>query len=592
MLRNEVAEKYKWDLSSIIENDERWEELFIQVSNDYKSFENFKGKLNNPDTIYDCFVKETEISKIISKLYVYARMKLDEDANVSQYQALVERIEMLNVKISVEMSFIMPEISSCDTDFLQNLLKDKKFNDYDYMIKEIIRNKPHILSENEEKILSEVSSFSDGFHDAFNMFDNADITFADVIDKDGKTIAMSHGQYGNILQSGDRNEREQAFKSMFNAFKSMNNTLTQLYNGNVKANVFYAKVRGFDSALEKAVFGENVHREVYEKLVKNVDRALPIMHDYVALRKKILGYAELHCWDLHTPIVEGQSLKLEYTDACKLVKTALTPLGDEYAELLDKAFNDRWIDVYETKGKRSGAYSWGCYTSHPYVLLNYQPVTNEVFTIAHELGHAMHSYYSNLTQPYSKAGYEIFVAEVASTVNEVLLLKYLMANCDVEMRKYLLSYYLDMFRTTLFRQTQFAKFEQIAHEMSESDIPLTADLLNDTYYKLNVEFYGDSLVHDELIKYEWSRIPHFYRSFYVYKYATGLTSAVTIANAIFNGEKDAVVNYKKFLSLGGSMPPEEILKVAGVDLQSDNPYAVCMKEFKNTLEELKTLTAL
>lgn len=592
MLRNEVAEKYKWDLSSIIENDERWEELFIQVSNDYKSFENFKGKLNNPDTIYDCFVKETEISKIISKLYVYARMKLDEDANVSQYQALVERIEMLNVKISVEMSFIMPEISSCDTDFLQNLLKDKKFNDYDYMIKEIIRNKPHILSENEEKILSEVSSFSDGFHDAFNMFDNADITFADVIDKDGKTIAMSHGQYGNILQSGDRNEREQAFKSMFNAFKSMNNTLTQLYNGNVKANVFYAKVRGFDSALEKAVFGENVHREVYEKLVKNVDRALPIMHDYIALRKKILGYAELHCWDLHTPIVEGQSLKLEYTDACKLVKTALTPLGDEYAELLDKAFNDRWIDVYETKGKRSGAYSWGCYTSHPYVLLNYQPVTNEVFTIAHELGHAMHSYYSNLTQPYSKAGYEIFVAEVASTVNEVLLLKYLMANCDVEMRKYLLSYYLDMFRTTLFRQTQFAKFEQIAHEMSESDIPLTADLLNDTYYKLNVEFYGDSLVHDELIKYEWSRIPHFYRSFYVYKYATGLTSAVTIANAIFNGEKDAVVNYKKFLSLGGSMPPEEILKVAGVDLQSDNPYAVCMKEFKNTLEELKTLTAL
>lgn len=592
MLRNEVAEKYKWDLSSIIENDERWEELFIQVSNDYKSFENFKGKLNNPDTIYDCFVKETEISKIISKLYVYARMKLDEDANVSQYQALVERIEMLNVKISVEMSFIMPEISSCDTDFLQNLLKDKKFNDYDYMIKEIIRNKPHILSENEEKILSEVSSFSDGFHDAFNMFDNADITFADVIDKDGKTIAMSHGQYGNILQSGDRNEREQAFKSMFNAFKSMNNTLTQLYNGNVKANVFYAKVRGFDSALEKAVFGENVHREVYEKLVKNVDRALPIMHDYIALRKKILGYAELHCWDLHTPIVEGQSFKLEYTDACKLVKTALTPLGDEYAELLDKAFNDRWIDVYETKGKRSGAYSWGCYTSHPYVLLNYQPVTNEVFTIAHELGHAMHSYYSNLTQPYSKAGYEIFVAEVASTVNEVLLLKYLMANCDVEMRKYLLSYYLDMFRTTLFRQTQFAKFEQIAHEMSESDIPLTADLLNDTYYKLNVEFYGDSLVHDELIKYEWSRIPHFYRSFYVYKYATGLTSAVTIANAIFNGEKDAVVNYKKFLSLGGSMPPEEILKVAGVDLQSDNPYAVCMKEFKNTLEELKTLTAL
>lgn len=592
MLRNEVAEKYKWDLSSIIENDERWEELFIQVSNDYKSFENFKGKLNNPDTIYDCFVKETEISKIISKLYVYARMKLDEDANVSQYQALVERIEMLNVKISVEMSFIMPEISSCDTDFLQNLLKDKKFNDYDYMIKEIIRNKPHILSENEEKILSEVGSFSDGFHDAFNMFDNADITFADVIDKDGKTIAMSHGQYGNILQSGDRNEREQAFKSMFNAFKSMNNTLTQLYNGNVKANVFYAKVRGFDSALEKAVFGENVHREVYEKLVKNVDRALPIMHDYIALRKKILGYAELHCWDLHTPIVEGQSLKLEYTDACKLVKTALTPLGDEYAELLDKAFNDRWIDVYETKGKRSGAYSWGCYTSHPYVLLNYQPVTNEVFTIAHELGHAMHSYYSNLTQPYSKAGYEIFVAEVASTVNEVLLLKYLMANCDVEMRKYLLSYYLDMFRTTLFRQTQFAKFEQIAHEMSESDIPFTADLLNDTYYKLNVEFYGDSLVHDELIKYEWSRIPHFYRSFYVYKYATGLTSAVTIANAIFNGEKDAVVNYKKFLSLGGSMPPEEILKVAGVDLQSDNPYAVCMKEFKNTLEELKTLTAL
>lgn len=589
MLRDEIAEKFKWDLSSIIENDEKWEELFIKVSEDYRKLTEFKGRLISSDAIYECFEKQSALSQQISRLYVYARMRLDEDANASQYQSLTERIELLNVKISVELSFIMPEISSCDSALLDGLLKEERFRDHDYAIKEIIRNKKHILSESEERIMSEVGSFSDGFHDAFNMFDNADITFDDVIDRDGKHIAMSHGIYGSILQSGNRNEREQAFKSMFGAFRKMNNTLTQLYAGNVKANVFYAKVRGFDSALDKAVFGENVHREVYEKLIENVRDSLPIMHDYIALRKKLLGYEELHCWDLHVPIVDGQSLRLEYGDACKLVKKALAPLGSEYAELLDRAFNDRWIDVYETKGKRSGAYSWGCYTSHPYVLLNYQPVTNEVFTIAHELGHAMHSYYSNISQPYPKAGYEIFVAEVASTVNEVLLLKYLMSECDSEMRKYLLSYYLDMFRTTLFRQTQFAEFEQVAHAMAESDTPLTAETLNGIYYDLNKKYYGGELEHDELIKYEWSRIPHFYRSFYVYKYATGLTSAVTIANAVFNEEKNAVENYKKFLSLGGSMPPEDILKVAGVDLQNDEPYRICMKEFKATLEELKSL---
>lgn len=589
MLRCEIDDKFKWDLSPIVDGNDAWEKLYKSLEAEYKVLGEFKGKLNDSDNIYYCLIADDKISLLVERLYVYARMRRDEDASETLYQGMVSRIELLSVKISSMTSYIMPELSALDNSFLESLITEDRFAPYDYAIKKIIRSKAHTLSEKEERILSELGTFSDGFHDAFSMFDNVDIKFAPVKDSEGNDIEMSHGIYSKLMQSGDRDIRKQAFESMFASYKDMNNTLAQIYGGNVKKNVFYAKVRNFDSALERATFSENVPTAVYKKLLTCVNNALPSMHEYISLRKKALGLDELHCYDLHVPIVEGASLSLPYDEAYQLVKKALAPLGADYAKLLDRAYNEKWIDVYENKGKTSGAYSWGSYNAHPYVLLNYQPVTHDVFTIAHELGHAMHSYHSNSAQPYAKAGYEIFVAEVASTVNEVLLLKYLIKDSDANTRKYLLSYYLDMFRTTLFRQTQFAAFEERVHAMAEADEPLTAEALNDVYYSLNKEYYGSELIHDDLIKYEWSRIPHFYRSFYVYKYATGITSAVSIARNIIENGESAVNKYKEFLSTGGSMPPVDELKIAGVDLTDDKPFNDCMAEFKATLKALKDL---
>lgn len=589
MLRCEIDDKFKWDLSPIVDGNDVWEKLYKSLEAEYKVLGEFKGKLNDSDNIYNCLIADDKISLLVERLYVYARMRRDEDASETLYQGMVSRIELLSVKISSMTSYIMPELSALDNSFLESLITEDRFALYDYAIKKIIRSKAHTLSEKEERILSELGTFSDGFHDAFSMFDNVDIKFAPVKDSEGNDIEMSHGIYSKLMQSGDRDVRKQAFESMFASYKDMNNTLAQIYGGNVKKNAFYAKVRNFDSALERATFSENVPTAVYKKLLTCVNNALPSMHEYISLRKKALGLDELHCYDLHVPIVEGASLSLPYDEAYQLVKKALAPLGADYAKLLDRAYNEKWIDVYENKGKTSGAYSWGSYNAHPYVLLNYQPVTHDVFTIAHELGHAMHSYYSNSAQPYAKAGYEIFVAEVASTVNEVLLLKYLIKDSDANTRKYLLSYYLDMFRTTLFRQTQFAAFEERVHAMAEADEPLTAEALNDVYYSLNKEYYGSELIHDYLIKYEWSRIPHFYRSFYVYKYATGITSAVSIARNIIENGESAVKKYKEFLSTGGSMPPVDELKIAGVDLTDDKPFNDCMAEFKATLKALKDL---
>lgn len=589
MLRCEIDDKFKWDLSPIVDGNDAWEKLYKSLEAEYKVLGEFKGKLNDSDNIYYCLIADDKISLLVERLYVYARMRRDEDASETLYQGMVSRIELLSVKISSMTSYIMPELSALDNSFLESLITEDRFAPYDYAIKKIIRSKAHTLSEKEERILSELGTFSDGFHDAFSMFDNVDIKFAPVKDSEGNDIEMSHGIYSKLMQSGDRDIRKQAFESMFASYKDMNNTLAQIYGGNVKKNVFYAKVRNFDSALERATFSENVPTAVYKRLLTCVNNALPSMHEYIGLRKKALGLDELHCYDLHVPIVEGASLSLPYDEAYQLVKKALAPLGADYAMLLDRAYNEKWIDVYENKGKTSGAYSWGSYNAHPYVLLNYQPVTHDVFTIAHELGHAMHSYYSNSAQPYAKAGYEIFVAEVASTVNEVLLLKYLIKDSDANTSKYLLSYYLDMFRTTLFRQTQFAAFEERVHAMAEADEPLTAEALNDVYYSLNKEYYGAELIHDDLIKYEWSRIPHFYRSFYVYKYATGITSAVSIARNIIENGENAVKKYKEFLSTGGSMPPVDELKIAGIDLTDDKPFNDCMAEFKATLKALKDL---
>lgn len=587
MLRNEIEDKYKWDLFDIVNGEEEWNEIYDEVNKKMSKLSSYSGKLSDKHTILECLNANSEASLQLEKIYVYAKMKMDEDSGVPKYQALSEKVERLAVNYSVATSFITPEITKLSEDFLKELLQDKAFENHSCYFESILREKKHILSEAEEKILTKTQAFTDNFHQAFNIFDNVDVNFGE-IDFEGERIKLTHGTYSIVLQSNDREARRNAFRQMFTAYKNVINTLAIIYAGNVKKDCFYAEARGYESAMSKSMQNENVPEVIYRNLTESVDNNVKMLHEYLSLRKKMLGVSDLAMWDMHTPITNEVEHNYKYEDATKLVKEALKPLGDDYAKLLQTAFDNKWIDVYENQGKRSGAYSWGCYSSHPYVLLNYSGVTHDVFTIAHELGHAMHSYYSNKNLPYEKAGYEIFVAEVASTVNEILLLKYLISKADGEEKKYLLSYYLDMFRTTLFRQTQFAEFEMIAHSAYEKGESLTAEFLCTEYKKLNDKYYTSSTIDDDLIQYEWARIPHFYRSFYVYKYATGITSAVVIANGILKDSAN-VRKYKKFLSLGGSMPPSEILKVAGVNLEDKSTFDIAMNEFASTLKELKKM---
>lgn len=588
--RNEIDNKYKWRLEDMVSSDEEWEKLYKTAQSMGDEILKFEGKLNQKESILECFKFEDEFNMILERIYVYAMMRKDEDCSVEKYLAMVDRVNNLLVELSSKSAFISPELAENSKEFLTELSKDKQFEDYAYTLELIAKNKEHTLSKQEEVLLAKTGLFSGVFKEAFGMFDNLDIKFEEFEDSNGEKIELSHGLYGVLLQSPCREDRKKAFESMFGAYKNMINTVAMLYIGNVKKNVFYSQARKYESCLDRATSGEDVSMDVYKRLTSCIDKGLDGLHKYMQYRKQVLGYDELHMYDLHVPVVSGSEKAVEYSEACDIVKKALLPLGEEYQTLLDKAFNEGWIDVYENKGKRSGAYSWGVYGTHPYVLLNYQKTTHDVFTIAHELGHAMHSYYSNTSNPYSKAEYKIFVAEVASTVNETLLLRHMLKSAQGEEKKYLLSYLLDMYRTTIFRQTQFAEFEYEAHTLAEQGQPLNAQVLNNLYMRLNEKYYKtEGVVMDDLIQYEWARIPHFYNAFYVYKYATGLISAMCIADDILNKGQSAVDNYKKFLKAGGSMSPVDILKLADVDLTTQKPYEHAMKIFDDTLKELQSM---
>ena len=587
-LRNQIEDKYKWDLTPMFASDEKWQEEFDALSAKLPMLDEYAGRLDCEENILACLKLSDELSASYGELYVYAYQRRDEDAGVAKYCAMCDKIDALGVKLGEKSAYITPELTALDGEFLLALSRKEEFADYDYQLCEIVRRKQHTLSAAEEKLLAGVGLFSDGFHDAFNMFDSLDVKFRPVRDEDGRRVEMSHGVYSKLLSSSDRKVRKAAFNSMFAAYGDMLHTVGQLYAGNVKKDWFFARARKYPDCLTRAMSGENVPRVVYDNLIKSVHGGLKYLHGYMGWRAEKMGLAKLHMYDLHVPVVSEYKLSVSYEEACEIVKKALAPLGEEYLSHIREAMENRWIDVYENKGKRTGAYSWGTYRSHPYVLLNYNGTAHDVFTIAHELGHSMHSYYSDKNQPSSKAQYEIFVAEVASTVNEVLLLKYMLEHSrDEQEREYLLTYYLDMFRTTLFRQTQFAEFEEKAHALAEKDMPVTCDALNEEYLKINKLYYGKNVVSDKQIAWEWARIPHFYRSFYVYKYATGLTSAVSIARGILSGGEKEKEGYMKFLSAGGSMPPVEILKLAGVDLTTEVPFENAMREMADTLGLLK-----
>ncbi len=588
MKRSEIQENYKWRLEDIYETEEAWEKDFKECSSDIKKISSFKGKLASRRQLLACLNFTDAIEIKLAKLYCYARMRRDENSVVDKYVSMSERAEGLEMAYMSSSAYLSPELSKLSDDYLDGILASPEFEPYSYILGEVKRKKKYILPEREEKILAMAASALNACDDVYGKIDNIDLPLPKIKDENGNAVRLTHGMYSVFMQSSSVMMRKHAFDALYKTYLKMINTITATYAGSVKADNFYAKARGYKSAMEKALFEDNVPAGVYENLLSAIGDNLDSMHDYVELRRQALGVDKLHMYDMYVALVENVDMKWEYDEAYKTVIEGLAPLGEEYRGLLERAKKERWIDVYETENKRTGAYSWGCYASHPYVLLNHNDTTNALFTIAHELGHAMHSYYSNQAQPHAKHQYSIFVAEVASTVNEVLLLKHLLSRAtDKSIRKYLLSYYLDMFRTTMFRQTMFAEFEKLSHDMEAKGIPLTPKSLSDKYYKLNKKYYGKSVVHDKLIRYEWAKVPHFYSAFYVYKYATGLTAAVNIANAILTKGAEAVADYKRFLQSGGSDSPYELLKIAGVDLMQKTPFESAMAEFKETLELLK-----
>lgn len=586
MKRNEIEDKYKWKLEDIIPSDEEWEKIFNEALKFEAKLASYEGKLGDKASLKEFLDLNQDADLYFSKLYCYARMRRDQDGAVQKYVAFCDKAMMLAGKLNTAMSFMESEISSLSGEFLNDVIADKDFEPYDFMLKEIVRSKKYILSDKEERLLSMASQATGNYMEIFTTLNNVELKFPQIKTKDGD-VQLTHGNYSVFLCDDDPSVREAAFNGMYESYKKFINTIATTYAGSVKKDNFFAKARGYDDCLQKSLFGDNVPMDVYNKLIEAVDENTAVMHKYMALRKKAMGGADMHMYDLFVPLVENAEMKLSYEDAFDLVIKGLAPLGKEYRKLLEQARDGGWIDVFENEGKRSGAYSWGSYGTHPYVLLNYTPTTRDIFTVAHELGHAMHTYYSNKTWGPSKSQYQIFVAEVASTVNEVFLLKYLISTVkDKALKKYLLSFYVDMFRTTLFRQTMFAEFEKIAHDMDLNGEPLTAQSLSDKYYELNKKYYGQAVVHDDNIRYEWARIPHFYTAFYVYKYSTGFTSAINIVNGILENP-DNLARYKKFLCAGGSDSPYNILKNAGVDLATKAPYEVAMKEFNETLKLLE-----
>lgn len=588
MERNQVEQRFKWNMDDIFPSDEAWEKAYAEAEKEI-NFSQYAGKLGNRSDLLAFLKANDEFLKKVERVFLYASMKHDEDTRISKYTAYSSKCDALISKYSAELAFFEPELASQTEEYLNSLVADKDFSDYDYTLKTLIKRKPHVIPEAEERLVALAGETLGSFSDIFSMIDNADLPLPE-IELDGKNVKLTHGTYGVILHSSDREKRKEAYEKYYGAYESLLNTITATYYGNVKKDVFLTRAYHYNSCLERALSSEDVNEVVYRNLLTAVKGSFPAMHRYIADRKKILGYDKLYFYDVYAPLVSDVEVRMEYDDAYDYVIKGLAPLGKEYEALLKRGHDERWIDVEETEGKRSGAYSTGCFGVHPYVLLNYKPTINEIFTVAHEMGHSLHTYFSSHNQPYAKSDYKIFVAEVASTVNEVLLLKFMLGDTDdINLRKYLLNYYLDTIRATLHRQTMFAEFEYEAHDMAEKGEPLTKELLCEIYGRIGKDYYGESIEHDFHISCEWARIPHFYRAFYVYKYSTGIITAMNIAHRILTEGEPAVKDYFKFLSSGSSSDPVSLLRLAGVDLESTAPFEFAMKEFADTLAEFEKL---
>lgn len=588
--RSEIPDEYKWNLEDIFSSNEAWEESFVKVEKSLKSASQFQGKLGqSADQLLACLEWMDNVGSDLEEIYTYARMRRDEDNREAMYQGMTDRAGSLSVKLSSALSFVIPELLTIPEEKLAEFRKaNPKLEIYDHALEDIMRKRQHVLSTAEETILAEVGEIAEAPSVIFGMANNADLKFPTIKDEKGRQVELTKGNYTQFMENADRNVRKDAFETLYQTYQKQINTWAATTNANVKADVFYAKIRKYPSAIEASLDDDRVPLTVYDALIETVHEYLPEMYRYMRLRKKMLGVEELHMYDIYVPIVPEVKMEIPYPEALQMVRDGLKPLGETYLRILNEGFESHWIDIYENQGKTSGAYSWGTYRSHPYVLLNHQDTLDSMFTIAHEMGHSLHTYFSNKTQPHIYAGYKIFVAEVASTLNEALVMEHLLKTTkDKKVLAYLLNHYLEQFRGTIFRQTMFAEFEKNTHAWVEKGEALTADLLSREYLKLNQEYYGPEVASDSEIACEWARIPHFYSSFYVYKYATGFSAATALARKILQEGEPAVKRYLDFLSSGSSDYPIELLREAGVDMETPLPVKEAMEVFKGLLDQLE-----
>lgn len=589
--RSEVPDELKWDVASVFASDDDWEQALAQANALPEQAAAYAGTLGeSPERLAAYLQFKESLLQQLDKLFLYAQMKRDEDNGNHVYQGMADKAQNLAVQVSAALAFEEPELLAIDETRLRDWLKKPELRLYQRFFEELLRQKPHIRSKDEEEMLALAGEVCAAPRSIFGMFNNADLHFPTVRDEEGRLVEITHGNYTHLMESPSRQVRQETFAGLYTTYADWRNSLAAMLAASVKKDVFAARVRRFDSALQAALFAEDIPAAVYDNLLSGVRAHLPLFYRYLDLRRRALGVEKLHLYDIYTPLANERPREISYPEAIEMVLQALQPLGEDYVNTARRAFSEGWVDVAENQGKTSGAYSSGVWGSKPFILLNWQGNLNSVFTLAHELGHSMHSWYSHQNQPYVYGEYEIFVAEVASTVNENLLLRYLLnKEEDAAQRLLLVNHYLDDFRGTVFRQTMFAEFEKLIHAAAEAGEALSCKYFQDTYYQLNLDYFGPDMEVDREIDMEWSRIPHFYRAFYVYKYATGMSAATALAQGILSGDSARVQAYIGFLSGGSSQSPLQLLRGAGVDMENPQTLESAMQVFADMLNELEQL---
>lgn len=591
-LRCEIEDEYKWDLTKIYKDEKEWQKDFDDVKDKILKVTSYKDSfLSNGKRLYEYLKYDEEVSRKLEKIYYYAHLNYDADTLDEKYKVMKNKVSDLFTKYNELSSFVVPEILKLDEEKLNTFYKDEeKLEDYRFSIENIYRFKNHTLDEEKEKMLSNLSKCLSNPEETYEALTDSDFEYDYITDEKGNKVKFNESNYSLFIKSKDRSIRKKAFEMLHNKYKKYIRTITSTYKGEVENNVVLAKIRNYDSAISASLFSDNVSIDIYDNLIKVINDNMDVLYDYYDLKKEILSLDRLHMYDTYVEIINKVDKKYSFDEAKEIVIDALSVLGDKYISNLKKAFDEKWIDIYHSKGKRSGAYSSGNFDVNPYVLLNFEGTLNDVSTLAHELGHSMHTYLSCKNNPYQYSSYEIFVAEVASTVNELLLANYMLKNSKNKDEKLaIINHILDLYKATLYRQTMFAEFEKETHKLREKGEVLTSDLLSNMYYDLVKKYFGPNVLCDDLIRYEWARIPHFYYNFYVYKYATGISAASYIVDGILNNKEGALENYINFLKTGGSMYPLDELKIAGVNLNSKSVILSAIKTFEKYLKEFKDI---